>query len=166
MSRRKRWNRGKRWTRPRRRPRGVLDDPGRDEQRRWRRQACEVLAGSLEASPRDSAEPGNAGCAKRRRLLISLAAFLEPGHRRRLGAEGAWGVYRADVRLQECEDSGKLRPRSCPLGCSYCEPPGFTQLTAGGESQPPARPSTWWLQLKGVCLWHRVIDSEHGFQRW
>ncbi len=103
--------RRQRRARRKRRPRGVpRDDPGRDQQRRWRRQVREVLAVSLEVSQRDPVEPENAGRVKRRRLLISLAAFLEPGRRRRLGAEGAWGVFRA---FRELAEAGGFR-LDCP----------------------------------------------------
>ena len=69
----------------RRRP-GVPCDPGRDEQRRWQRQARETLA---------ALEVRTDGEEKHRRLLISLAEFLEPAHSERLGVEGVWGVFRA-----------------------------------------------------------------------
>ncbi len=94
--------RRKRRARRRGRPRAVpLDDPGRDERRRWQRQAGDVIA-ALEVENEEE--------AKRRRLLISLAAFLEPGRRRRLGAEGAWGVFRA---FRELAEAGGLR-LDCP----------------------------------------------------
>ncbi len=78
MARRRKWRPPRR--RLRRRP---LDDPGRRERRRWRRMASEVLAAF------------DGGEDKPRRLLISLAAFLEPRYFERLGAEGVWGVFRA-----------------------------------------------------------------------
>ncbi len=94
-------SRRKRWTRRRGRPRAVpLDDPGRDERRRWQRQAGDVIA-ALEVENEEE--------AKRRRLLISLADFLEPGRSERLGAEGAWGVFRA---FRELAEQGA--PDACP----------------------------------------------------
>lgn len=110
MSRRKRRRRHRRWTRRRGRPRCIpQDDPGRDDQLRWQRQAGDVIA---------ALEPENAAQVKLRRLLISLASFLEPGCRRRLGVEGAWGVFRAFRELAEqgIPDSRPRFERRRPAG--------------------------------------------------
>ncbi len=70
-------------SRPRR---GPLDDPNRRDQPRWRREASELIAAFEPETERDE---------RLRRLLISIADFLEPGWAGRLGAEGTWGVFRA-----------------------------------------------------------------------
>ncbi len=66
--------------------RGPLDDPDRRDQPRWRREARELIAAFELETEHDE---------KLRRLLISIADFLEPGRAGRLGAEGTWGVFRA-----------------------------------------------------------------------
>ena len=57
---------------------------------RWQREAREFIAALEPRTPREE---------KRRRLLISLAEFLEPGHRERLGAGGVCGVFHACLEL-------------------------------------------------------------------
>ncbi len=79
--------------RHKRRPRpGPCDDPGRQDRLRWRREARELIA---------AFEPATAGDEKLRRLLISLADFLEPGPCQRHGAKGVWGVFRAFREIAE-----------------------------------------------------------------
>ncbi len=95
MPRRK--NRPARRRRPRR---GPQDDPGRHEQLRWQRQARDFIA---------AFEPQSADDEKLRRLLISLAEFLEPARSGRLGAEGVWGVFRA---FREIAEQGTARESS------------------------------------------------------
>ena len=97
MARRKR-------RRPRkRRPRGgPHDDPGLRDRLRWRREAREIL---------DSFEPKTPSERKLHRLLVSLATFLERGHRAHLGAEGVWGVYSAFREIaEECAPCSPQTP--------------------------------------------------------
>ncbi len=87
-----------------RRPLVSSDAPARHEQLRWQHEARNVIP---------ALETENAGSSKLQRLLISLAAFLEPASCQRLGARGVWGVGRA---IREIAEAGTLRSTVAPGG--------------------------------------------------
>lgn len=67
------------------------NDPGRRERQRWQSEARNLIARTGDD-------------AKLRRLLISIAEFLEPGRCERLGAEGVWGVFSAFREIAARDD--------------------------------------------------------------